>query len=39
MLGEIVIRLKREFPKLFYVVVPRHAERWKEVREQLEKPG
>ena len=39
MLGEIVIRLKREFPKLFYVVVPRHAERWKEVREQLEKLG
>jgi 3-deoxy-D-manno-octulosonic-acid transferase len=39
MLGEIVIRLKREFPNLFYVVVPRHAERWKEVREQLEKLG
>ena len=38
-LGEIVIRLKREFPNLFYVVVPRHAERWKEVREQLEKCG
>jgi 3-deoxy-D-manno-octulosonic-acid transferase len=38
-LGEIVIRLRREFPNLFYVVVPRHAERWKEVREQLEKRG
>jgi 3-deoxy-D-manno-octulosonic-acid transferase len=38
-LGEIVIRLKREFPNLFYVVVPRHAERWKEVREQLERRG
>jgi 3-deoxy-D-manno-octulosonic-acid transferase len=38
-LGEIVIRLKREFPNLFYVVVPRHAERWKQVREQLEKRG
>jgi 3-deoxy-D-manno-octulosonic-acid transferase len=38
-LGEIVTRLKREFPNLFYVVVPRHAERWKEVREQLEKRG
>ena len=38
-LGEIVIRLKREFPNLFYVVVPRHAERWKEVREQLENRG
>jgi 3-deoxy-D-manno-octulosonic-acid transferase len=39
LLGEIVIRLKREFPNLFYVVVPRHAERWREVREQLEKLG
>ena len=38
-LGDIVIRLRREFPNLFYVVVPRHAERWKEVREQLEKCG
>ena len=38
-LGEIVMRLRREFPNLFYVVVPRHAERWKEVREQLEKIG
>jgi 3-deoxy-D-manno-octulosonic-acid transferase len=39
LIGEIVIRLKREFPDLFYVVVPRHAERWREVREQLEKLG
>ena len=39
LLGEIVMRLKREFPNLFYVVVPRHAERWREVREQLEKIG
>ncbi len=39
LLGEIVISLKREFPNLFYVVVPRHAERWREVREQLEKLG
>ena len=39
LMGEIVIRLKRQFPDLFYVVVPRHAERWKEVREQLEKLG
>ena len=39
MLGEIVMRLRREFPNLFYVVVPRHAERWKEVREELEKIG
>ena len=38
-LGEIVMRLRREFPNLFYVVIPRHAERWKEVREELEKIG
>jgi 3-deoxy-D-manno-octulosonic-acid transferase len=30
-----VVRLKEDFPSLFYIVVPRHAERWKEVREQL----
>ncbi len=34
-----MLRLKRQFPDLFYVVVPRHAERWREVREQLEKLG
>jgi 3-deoxy-D-manno-octulosonic-acid transferase len=39
LIGEIVSRLKREFPDLFYVVVPRHAERWREVREQLEGLG
>jgi 3-deoxy-D-manno-octulosonic-acid transferase len=35
LIGEIVVRLRRDFPNLFYIVVPRHAERWKEVREQL----
>jgi len=39
LIGEIVIRLKRDFPDLFYVAVPRHAERWKEVREQLDALG
>ncbi len=39
LIGEIVIRLKQSFPDLFYIVVPRHAERWREVREQLEKLG
>lgn len=39
LIGEIVVRLKQNFPDLFYVVVPRHAERWREVREQLEKLG
>ena len=39
LIGEIVIRLKQDFPSLFYIVVPRHAERWKEVREQLEQLG
>ena len=39
LIGQIVIRLRKNFPDLFYVVVPRHAERWREVREQLEKLG
>ena len=39
LIGEIVIRLKRDFPGLFYIVVPRHAERWKEVRESLKQLG
>ena len=39
LIGEIVIRLKHDFPDLFFVVVPRHAERWKEVREQLDRVG
>jgi 3-deoxy-D-manno-octulosonic-acid transferase len=39
LIGEIVLRLKRDFPNLFYIAVPRHAERWKEVREQLNRLG
>jgi 3-deoxy-D-manno-octulosonic-acid transferase len=39
LIGEIVIRLKEDFPSLFYIVVPRHAERWKEVREPLKQLG
>jgi len=39
LIGEIVVRLKRDFPDLFYLVVPRHAERWREVREQLDRLG
>jgi len=34
-LGEIVIRLRRDFPGLFYIAVPRHAERWPEVKAEL----
>lgn len=33
--GEIVMRLRKDFPELFFVVVPRHAERWREVRDEL----
>ena len=39
LVGEIVMRLKEDFPNIFYVVVPRHAERWREVREQLDRLG
>jgi 3-deoxy-D-manno-octulosonic-acid transferase len=39
LIGEIVIRLKQSFPDIFCVIVPRHVERWREVREQLEKLG
>jgi len=38
-LGEITLRLRREFPDLFYIAVPRHAERWREVRDELVKLG
>ena len=39
LIGEIVIGLKKDFPSIFYLVVPRHAERWREVREQLDRLG
>jgi len=35
LLGEIVLRLKRDIPDLFYIAVPRHAERWREVKDEL----
>jgi 3-deoxy-D-manno-octulosonic-acid transferase len=38
-LGEIYLRLRTEFPSLFYVCVPRHAERGRQVKEELEKIG
>jgi 3-deoxy-D-manno-octulosonic-acid transferase len=39
LIGEIVIRLKQDFPSLFFIAVPRHAERWKEVRQELDQIG
>lgn len=33
--GEIVLRLKRQFPAIFYIAVPRHAERGRAVQEEL----
>ena len=38
-LGEITLRLREDFPRLFPVVVPRHAERWREVRQDLREAG
>lgn len=38
-LGEMVVRLRSDFPKVFLVIVPRHAERWREVREDLRRAG
>jgi 3-deoxy-D-manno-octulosonic-acid transferase len=37
--GEIVQRLKKDFPGIFDLVVPRHAERWREVRDELTATG
>lgn len=39
LLGEIVLRLRQTFPTLFYIAVPRHAERWKAVRDELTSLG
>lgn len=38
-LGQTYLRLREKFPNLFYVAVPRHAERGREVRDQLDKLG
>jgi len=35
LVGGIVLRLQRDFPDLFYIAVPRHAERWRAVRDEL----
>lgn len=37
--GEIAVRLRRDFPRIFPVVVPRHAERWRDVRRDLTRAG
>ncbi len=39
LLGEIVLRLRGSCPGLFFVVVPRHAERGRGVREELTQLG
>lgn len=38
-LGEIALKLRADFPDLFYIVVPRHVERSPKVREELEQLG
>ncbi len=38
-LAEIFLRLREKFPDLFFVLVPRHFERGKEVGRELEKRG
>jgi 3-deoxy-D-manno-octulosonic-acid transferase len=38
-LGKIFCNLRREFPELFLIVAPRHAERAREVRTKLEQFG
>lgn len=37
--GRAFLKLREKFPQLFYVAIPRHAERGKDVRDQLEKLG
>ncbi len=39
LLGEMVRRLRLTFPNLFYIAVPRHAERWRAVRDELSQLG
>ncbi len=38
-LGEMVLRLRKDFPDLFYLIIPRHAERWREIRQELAQLG
>jgi len=39
LVGKIFLKLRERFPHLFYLAIPRHAERGKEVRAELEKIG
>lgn len=39
LIAGMVVRLRKEFPGLFYIAVPRHAERWREVRKELSEAG
>ncbi|MFO1475427.1 MAG: 3-deoxy-D-manno-octulosonic acid transferase [Verrucomicrobiota bacterium] len=39
LLGEMLPRLRRQFPSLFLILVPRHFERSKDVGRQLERAG
>jgi 3-deoxy-D-manno-octulosonic-acid transferase len=39
LLAEVFLRLRRQFPDLFLIVVPRHFERGKEVGKELESLG
>jgi 3-deoxy-D-manno-octulosonic-acid transferase len=38
-LGEVFLRLRRQFPDLFLIIVPRHFERGKEVGRDLQSAG
>jgi len=39
LLGRVLRAIKRDVPDLFYLCIPRHAERWREVKSGLEKLG
>ena len=39
LIAEMVVRLRKDCPGLFYIAVPRHAERWREVRRELAEAG
>ena len=35
LIGTMVLRLRQQYPDLFYLIIPRHAERWREIKEAL----
>ncbi len=35
LIGAMVLRLRQQYPDLFYLIIPRHAERWREIKEAL----